>query len=171
MWVFQRTCSDVGVTRIVSNCMDFSNRHQGNTSTDHVCKFSGELGNSNHIYVSANNNSNNALQFPASSSSLYAVPKMVLASKRVAEYFDSDQLANYASAFRKSRKVSQQVCCPSNACTAPKRKKRKASNSLEPRLPLRKQSNYDWRGESLPFVSGKLAEKFPSLIKGRPPDL
>ena len=146
MWVFQRTCSDVGVTRIVSNCMDFSNRHQGNTSTDHVCKFSGELGNSNHIYVSANNNSNNALQFPASSSSLYAVPKMVLASKRVAEYFDSDQLANYASAFRKSRKVSQQVCCPSNTCTAPKRKKRKASNSLKPRLPLRKKSNYEWRG-------------------------
>ena len=151
--------------------MDFSNRHQGNTSTDSVCNFSGKIGNSSHIYVNANINPIDALQSSASSSSLYAVPKMVLASKRVAEYFDSDQLANYASAFRKSRKVSQQVCCPSNTCTAPKRKKRKASNSLEPRMPLRKQSNYDWRGESLPFVSGKLAEKFPSLIKGRPPDL
>ena len=105
--------------------------------------------------------------------SLSAVPNMVRNSKRVQQYFGSDQLANFAGSF-KSRKKSKTGCCQSSLIngTVSRPGKRKASTSLSSQKAPRKQSTYEWRGvKSLPRVNANLATKFPSLFTGRPPDI
>ena len=146
-----------------------SSRQQVNTTTDQ-----NEVSSSENVHMSVDDVV--SPNQPPTATSLYAVPNMVRNSKRVAQYYDSDQLVQYADALSKSRKISKPLSCPSVVGNSARvSKKRKASNSLGPPKTHKHRSNYDWRGENqlpraLASVSGNLAAKFPSLIKGRPPD-
>ena len=104
------------------------------------------------------------------------IPKMVLSSKRVHDYFEHIQIVEFQGAFKvaKIHKTENVQIFSENKSRA---RKRKATSALPKQQPRKRQpkSDYSWRGEeqlprALASVSARIAEKFPSLTSGRPPD-
>ena len=104
------------------------------------------------------------------------IPRMVLSSKRVHEYFEQNQIVEFQGAF-KVAKIHKTENVQIYSENKPRARKRKATSALPKQQPRKRQpkSDYSWRGEeqlprALASVSARIAEKFPSLTSGRPPD-
>ena len=105
------------------------------------------------------------------------IPRMVLSSKRVHDYFEHTQIVEFQGAFKVAKihkPENVQIFVSENMSRARKRKITSALPKQQPRKRPTK-SDYSWRGEeqlprALASVSARIAEKFPSLTSGRPPD-
>ena len=104
------------------------------------------------------------------------IPKMVLSSKMVHDYFEHTQIVEFQGAF-KVAEIHKNENVQIFSENKPRARKRKATSALPRQQPRKRQpkSDYSWREkEQLPralaSVSARIAEKFSSLTPGRPPD-